>query len=144
MALPSFKREREFLQQTYGEDFSEELANYILKVAEAAERSTNGLCLVPLAELLEGRESVYGGLWSRVKDATTIDRLNALIHFLKNRTPPFHCFATTHRIFALQRIWITVYVVVDVDHARGAVTFCHLFWHGETLGHESHDLTSPL
>ncbi len=131
--LGSAKHEKNYLCQTYGNDFCVALEEWCNKIVELAPHQPRTLHLIPLEDVLDTEHKPWSYVWQKIRDKTALDRLRSLVSFIQSRKPPYELIAAQVRIHAQGAYWVNVIAVVEVDRVEEDVIFTYLTWFGDEV-----------
>ena len=117
------------IAKQYGVEFSEELDSWLADIAEACHRRDSSIS-IDLIELLdEGTQAVENSsawkqAWKRWRNAAPVEKLKALVVFLKKRCPPWELRATSKWFTGILGVFdCDIHAYFEVNHVAGEVVF---------------------
>ena len=125
------REEADHLRATYGQGFARDFGQWLVFLADAAERASDAASVDAL-EILEqaaGDEpgsSPWKYSWETFKKANGLERLRALLVVLRKRCPPWEFRMSCNWFSLLDCIAVEIQTYYLIDRANMRVIF-HLF-----------------
>lgn len=120
------KTEKEWLCETYGQQYSEQLEVWLGQLASEAAAGKSPRASDDLFDILEkglDRAENEKGQWAyfarRWREAGILDRVRALLVAIKRRRPPWRCRGASRAIPALEsRINIPTDIIYEINDVK--------------------------
>jgi hypothetical protein len=132
-ALPSAKKERQWLCETYGTKFGQQLDAWMTWIVGEATTTPSHPTFLLLEKILTDGPSPIEKTWVRFWSCDFKDQLSATLAFIRTRRPPWEFFVVTKRFFN-DRYWITIDAYIEVNHPKREVVFAKLENYGDGPG----------